>query len=189
MSLQSPMVLPGKRVIRGESLQPFLSCARNCTTPATLSSAQHNSEYLIDLIVRFSTLDFLADWASRGGIMGRPEKIDPTLRRKSGLLRGETFASRASSLTGLDSPPMRGVGTSTLPPREDDRSDDRARKPALRNGGDRRDRFDAVAAYSAADARLRPRFDRLPAGDRAGPEFRCHRPDGVGCERRDGCPG
>src|ERR1039458_4663798 len=93
MSLQSPMVLPGKRVIRGESLQPFLSCARNCTTPATLSSAQHNSEYLIDLIVRFSTLDFLADWASRGGIMGRPEKIDPTLRRKLGLLRSEVLCS------------------------------------------------------------------------------------------------
>src|ERR1017187_1457438 len=44
------MVLPGKRVIRGESLQPILSCARNCATPATLSSAQHNSEYLVDLI-------------------------------------------------------------------------------------------------------------------------------------------
>src|ERR1039458_426338 len=52
------MVLPGKRVIRGESLQPILSCARNCATPARLSSAQHNSEYLIDLIVRSSTLDF-----------------------------------------------------------------------------------------------------------------------------------
>src|ERR1017187_3196924 len=82
------MVLPGKRVIRGESLQPILSCARNCATPARLSSAQHNSEYSIDLIVRSSTLDF----SRRLGQSWRnhvPEKIDPTLRRKLGLLRSE----------------------------------------------------------------------------------------------------
>src|ERR1035441_8668261 len=87
MSLQSPMVLPGKRVIRGESLQPFLSCARNCTTPATLSSKQHNSEYMIDLIVRSSTLRL---FSLIGPVV---EKIDPTLRRQLGLLRSEVLRS------------------------------------------------------------------------------------------------
>ena len=40
--------------------------------------------------------------------------------------------------------------------------------------------------HSAADARLRPRIDRLSAGDRTGSEFRRHRHDRVGRKRRDG---
>ena len=46
--------------------------------------------YQFDTAISRSS-DFLADWASRGGIIGRPEKIDPTLRRKLGLLRSEVL--------------------------------------------------------------------------------------------------
>src|ERR1022692_3309349 len=88
------MVLPGKRVIRGESLQPILSCARNCATPARLSSAQHNSEYLIGLIVRSSTPDF---FSLIGPVVAElragPRRSTQTLRRKLGLLRSEVLCS------------------------------------------------------------------------------------------------